>query len=127
MLLFFKIIQQLKTLRIIDVKKILLSIVALTLSLFFVTNVLAGPDGVRGSGGVGSYDFKWYQGAEGKDMAATVAPKSKKIAHSGDKAKASDKVADTTVNADTKDMTPTEAPKANKKKLSHDKAKSENK
>ena len=105
-------------------KKILLSITALTLPLFLVTNALAGPDGVRDSGGVGSYDFKWYQGAEGKDMAATVAPKSKKIAHSGDKAKAP---ADTTVNADTKDLTPTEAPKANKKKLSHDKAKSENK
>ena len=104
-------------------KKTLLSITALTLSLLLVTNALAGFDSPISE----LFSDPFYRGTEGKDITATVAPKSKKIAHSGDKAKTPDKVADTTVNADTKDMTPTEAPKAKKKKHSHDKEKSENK
>ena len=106
-------------------KKTLLSITALTLSLLLVTNALAGPGLVPQF--IDEYLPIFERGTEGKDMAATVAPKSKKIAHSDVKAKTPDKVADTTVNADTKDMTPTEAPKAKKKKHSHDKEKSENK
>ncbi|MCX7186912.1 MAG: hypothetical protein NTW57_06625 [Methylophilales bacterium] len=121
-------------------KKILLSITALTLPLFLVTNALAGPDGVRGSGGVGSYDFKWYQGAEGKDIAATVAPKSKKIAHSDVKAKTpdavdsadhdagkgKDKVAgDHSDDKNEQNNSATVAPKS--KKMHHSKTKSENK